>query len=460
MVIQGGFSKLERRKGSGVSGAGGSTATSTTTAEPAAEPESMVYTDSWLLHLRPILEGKPPTWERLTSSVPRSQQEELVSSGRNPIGRCGTSSAVHKDRLVVAGGVIDKEHYHHKMESVFYNDLHALDIEKRKWFPIRTNNSDREGQKRQSRGGKNDGEDADSINDSDLEQEDDEEDEAEVNNENSGWDIQKLRSNMFAFLDGEGNLVYEKDAVVKVVDGLGNNEQFEEKELSSKVLKVDPETKTLKPSASSEPLPRIKAMLFLSGHTLYLYGGLVEVGDREVTLDDMWCIDLKKKRAWECLYEGTMHQQVWRGGEDDDDESYVSTGDRSEGAKDDDDDDEEEEGDDGGKEVLTEEEVREIEELKAKHNLGDSDIPAPNRGESLADFYARSGEHWNRLAAAENSASGDGGESLFAKELKRQGFALARQRFEEVEPVIERIHELNLEQDAASTPRSSKYPRS
>ena len=27
---------------------------------------------------------------------------------------------------------------------------------------------------------------------------------------NSGWDIDMLRSNMFAFIDGNGNIVYEK----------------------------------------------------------------------------------------------------------------------------------------------------------------------------------------------------------------------------------------------------------
>jgi hypothetical protein len=35
--------------------------------------------------------------------------------------------------------------------------------------------------------------------------------------------------------------------------------------------------------------------------TLYLYGGLMEVGDREVTLDDLYTLDLNKLDEWKCL---------------------------------------------------------------------------------------------------------------------------------------------------------------
>ena len=32
---------------------------------------------------------------------------------------------------------MDSELMHHKMDSIFYNDLFALDVEKRKWFPLK-----------------------------------------------------------------------------------------------------------------------------------------------------------------------------------------------------------------------------------------------------------------------------------------------------------------------------------
>jgi hypothetical protein len=49
------------------------------------------------------------------------------------------------------------------------------------------------------------------------------------------------------------------------------------------------------------------------GNILYLYGGVTELGDVEVTLDDCWSIDLTKRDAWRCILQGSMHMLVWRG---------------------------------------------------------------------------------------------------------------------------------------------------
>jgi hypothetical protein len=37
--------------------------------------------------------------------------------------------------------------------------------------------------------------------------------------------------------------------------------------------------------------------------TLYLYGGMMELGDREVTLDDLYTMDLNKLDAWNLVIE-------------------------------------------------------------------------------------------------------------------------------------------------------------
>jgi hypothetical protein len=87
----------------------------------------------------------------------------------------------------------------------------------------------------------------------------------------------------------------------------------------------------------------MNAKVFVRSNILYIFGGILEVGDREVTLDDCWAMDLRKRTSWECLWEGTMHKQVWRGAIHDDDDSYISTG---TGAEDDSDDDEDEEEED------------------------------------------------------------------------------------------------------------------
>jgi hypothetical protein len=43
----------------------------------------------------------------------------------------------------------------------------------------------------------------------------------------------------------------------------------------------------------------------VTGNTLWLLGGIVEVGDAEVTLDDMWCLDLAKLDGWQLLKENS-----------------------------------------------------------------------------------------------------------------------------------------------------------
>lgn len=44
-----------------------------------------------------------------------------------------------------------------------------------------------------------------------------------------------------------------------------------------------------------------------------MYGGVTEVGDVEVTLDDCWSIDLSKRDQWRRVLQGVMHTLVWRG---------------------------------------------------------------------------------------------------------------------------------------------------
>ena len=64
----------------------------------------------------------------------------------------------------------------------------------------------------------------------------------------------------------------------------------------SSVMKVNKESGAPEPVALTEPLPRINASVIVRSNILYIYGGLLEVGDREVTLDDMWSLNLEKTR--------------------------------------------------------------------------------------------------------------------------------------------------------------------
>jgi hypothetical protein len=478
ILIHGGFSKMK----------------SMTTSS-----ETKVHSDAWVLHLGPLLHQKPPTWERWMSS------SKAVSS-TSPNGRAGTSSIAHKSKMLVFGGVVDSEQQHHKVDSVFYNSLMALDIERRKWFPIRVKEKTSGGGRRRRRKDSSDDERNDENDEADVQNADEssnsddlEEDGVDPGEEEkTGWDLDMLRANMFAFVDGDGNIVYErieeedeeekqderadacqeekadeekeeaKEEEIEINEGLdeGENKQNEKpstmgnllsgavkpnpKITSSSVMLLNPETNIPEAIQRKDPLPRINASLLAVGHILYLYGGILEVGDREVTLDDMWCVDLRKRENWECLWQGTMHKQVWRGAVFDDDDSYISTG-KEDGSDDDNDDSESEEEtkiEIGNDEADAKDSKKsrktglrqEVAGLNEKYNLDDANR-TPVDGESLADFYSRTSKYWNNLAMEAHTGADA---ELSNKELKREGFKLAQTRFDELKPVLERLGELSL----------------
>lgn len=478
-----------------------------------AASETKVHSDGWVLHLSPLQQQKPPSWERWMSS-------SKGSSGITPNGRAGTASVTYKSRMLVFGGVVDSELQHHKVDSVFYNSLIALDMDRRKWFPLKVKEKVVGGGRRRRKKtpssddeGKEDNDEAEQASDDTDSSDDLEEDEdVDINDEDkTGWDLDMLRANMFAFVDGDGNIVYERiddddDAKIDPVQEGKTEESSEEEEkeedetkeeekvednndtsaekqiespsiiqsteigaspkahntklldpkiTSSSVMFLNPETKVPEAVRRKDPLPRINASLLTVGHTLYLYGGILEVGDREVTLDDMWCVDLRKRENWECLWPGTMHRQVWRGAAFDDDDSYISTG-REEESDDGDDDDDDaecseeetkadnEKNDESGKKKHKKGLRQEIACLNEKYQLDDENR-TPIDNEPLADFYSRTSAYWNDLAAKELIGTDS---ELSNKELKRQGFKLAQTRYNELEPVLNRLAELNLSSNA------------
>jgi hypothetical protein len=402
--------------------------------------------------------------------------------------------------MLVFGGVVDYEQHHHKVDSIFYNDLTALDIERRKWFALRIKEKKSGGGRRRrakSKATDDDEQEEDSIQDEDdnasNSSEIEEEEEIDGNETtNTGWNIDMLRQNMFAFVDGDGNIIYEKieesdeegeEKIEKEKEETKEDEEEEEakeeeeekedykptsvkksvdfkqkKITSSSVMMLNSETNSPEAVEREEPLPRINPSLLVHGNMMYLLGGILEVGDREVTMDDFWALDLRKREKWDCLWKGSMHTQVWRGAAHDDDDSYISTG--REDDSDDDFSDDEGEGL-GVHDIESKKSQRkskrvglreEIAKLNETHQLEDSNR-TPNTGESLADYYSRTSEYWN-VKAAEVVATTS--EELSNKELKREGFKLAKDRFEELKPILNRLAELSLEskpdkQDKKST---------
>ena len=47
------------------------------------------------------------------------------------------------------------------------------------------------------------------------------------------------------------------------------------------------------------------------GNTLWLFGGIVELGEREITLDDLWALDLAKMDGWSLLQGNTAGEELF-----------------------------------------------------------------------------------------------------------------------------------------------------
>ncbi len=494
LFIYGGYSKLKNANAPG-----------------ANKSEGITHIDCWMLPLKqliksnksgPLLGASPPSWERITRK------------GEYPSQRAGTSAVLHKNKLLVFGGVLDSEGDQHKMESVFYDDLFAFDMERRRWFAMRLKKASGGGRRRKKKDNQDEEAKVENDGGNDSDNSDDEEDEVPQNDAeaiSSGWDLDKLRHDMFAFIDGNGNIVYEKieDEDGDREDGdpskIGEEEKTKDtfnssadvataanktdtkerkqdivdtKNLDNKidasaVMQVD--SKGLPSTVTRQtPLPRINCAVAIKGNTLYIYGGVVEVGDREVTLDDCWSIDLNKRDKWTCIWPGQMHKQVWKGVDDDD--SYISSdqgGDDDENSLDEDleldpihEDDEkmtEEErkkAKKAAKKAKEKEKRRgvrhEITELKEKLGV-DNAQRTPQMGESVAEFYARTTEYWSVEAAkSAGVAASDSGERLSTKELAREGFFLAKERYEELKPVLERLDELEAMQQEGAEEKQKK----
>ena len=284
LFVYGGYSKLKN-----------------VNAQNGSKSEGIMHVDCWMLPLKSLVGGlnagqNPPSWDRISRK------------GEYPSSRAGSSSIVYKNKMLLFGGVLDNECEHHKMESVFYDDLFSLDLERRRWYALRLKKAARSGGRRRKKS-KN-GEESNSalqVEEADIADEDSEED--DLNNGevlSSGWDFDKLRKDMFAFIDGDGNIVYEKietddadandrktsqdastlateaESEVESNDAPDINQNKQptdvllpkptQKIQSSALMKVD--SKGLPVSVAREkPLPRINCAIVVKGNTLYVYGG-------------------------------------------------------------------------------------------------------------------------------------------------------------------------------------------
>uniref|UniRef100_A0A9I9DYK0 DUF4110 domain-containing protein n=1 Tax=Cucumis melo TaxID=3656 RepID=A0A9I9DYK0_CUCME len=220
-----------------------------------------------------------------------------------------------------------------------------------------------------------------------------------------------------------------------------------------------------------KPCGRINSCVVVGRDTLYIYGGMMEIKDREITLDDLYALNLSKLDEWKCIIPATESEWVEASededGEDDEDDS--ENDDNSEGSNESDGDSDEEDfeaGNDGsqkvgdavalikgeGRNLRRKEKRARIEQIRANLGLSDSQR-TPMPGESLREFYKRTNLYWQMAAHEHTQHTG--------KELRKDGFDLAESRYRELKPILDELAILEAEQKAeeAEAPETSSRKR-
>ncbi|CAF2124801.1 unnamed protein product [Brassica napus] len=379
--------------------------------------KGVVHADLWSLD--------PRTWE----------WNKVKKIGMPPSSRAGFSVCVHKKRALLFGGVVDMEMEGDVMMSLFLNELYGFQLDNRRWYPIelRKEKSSKDKAKKNL--------EAKSMASNDDDDDDDEMDSAEGESPSAMGDVA-----------GSSDGISERMAACLTVEGS-----------TSKALKgrLDPQV-----SVSEEvvkPCGRINSCMVVGKDTLYIYGGMMEIKDKEITLDDLYSLNLSKLDEWKCIIPATETEWVEvsedeEGDEDEDEDDSEDEGDSEE--SDDEDDDEEVEGMDvdglvkvgevvamikgEGKALRRKEKRARIEQIRANLGLSDSQrTPVP--GETLKDFYKRTNMYWQMAAYEHTQHTG--------KELRKDGFDLAETRYLELKPILDELAILEAEQKAEEAER-------
>uniref|UniRef100_A0A8C6D9F8 Kelch domain containing 4 n=1 Tax=Moschus moschiferus TaxID=68415 RepID=A0A8C6D9F8_MOSMO len=255
------------------------------------------HSDMFLLKAEEGKEGKW-SWTR------------IHPSGVKPTPRSGFSVAVAPNhQTLLFGGVCDEEE-EERLEGDFLNDLHFYDPVRNRWLAGQLKGPKVE--KRRRRGRKVEPRGADKQ---------------EVKGPSAQEPLEVVRE----VVSEDGTVV----TIKQVLAAPGAAGQLESDDNGG------PEEAGMAPV---EPSPRSNAMLAVKHGRLYLYGGMFEAGDRQVTLSDLYCLDLHKMEEWTVLVETDPESQEWLEETDSDEDSEEAEGAEGGGEEDEDEEDSSEEG--------------------------------------------------------------------------------------------------------------------
>jgi len=239
--------------------------------------------------------------------------QSVKQSGVRPSPRSGFIMApCGGDRAVAFGGVYDEEDEEEELEGVFYNDLFQLDLAKTTWHEVVVTGK-KDVEKKVRRKKKNDGEG------------EEEEDEEEEENSDEVKAMEKMK------VEDEGEKVVSDDGIFTVTIGPSASTQGVGDNSCSNGKAVD----------VFVPPPRISCGMAVKRGILYMYGGMYEDGDKQLTLNDFYSLDLNKLEEWQTIIPLKPEDLEWYESDSSDDEMDDDDDDDEEDDDDDDDDDDE-----------------------------------------------------------------------------------------------------------------------
>lgn len=242
--------------------------------------------DMWILSLLP-------------SGCSRMVWEKVKKVGMAPGPRASATLISHKNRAFVFGGVSDNElKGGEDMSSDFHNDLYLFVFDKRRWFAAEM----RLGQNKDLQ------EPSENI--------------AEPSNQGqAGSSSAALVSPELAALMEKGrdknSAIYK--AIVKIQATFRGHivrKAYTTYRLGGQIseLLYSPAAYGLDLSIRNAPKPRgrINAQMAVVGNDVWLFGGIVEIGETEITLDDLWILDLQKMDGWNLVKENTGGDEIFK----------------------------------------------------------------------------------------------------------------------------------------------------
>ena len=247
----------------------------------------VIHQDTWFLRLTAPPDDSPSG----TPPVMRWERRKRPANSPNPT-RTGSTMAFHKGRGIFFGGVHDVEESEEGIDSEFFNEMFIWNIDRNRFFPLPLRRP-KTGAKKQVQTRARD---------------------------RGKADEEELLRNLAA-LETKGSIGDTDDIDIKMRDD--DDEQ---------------ETKKEYPVKFEMPHPRFNAQLTVQDDTLYIFGGTFEKKDVEITLSDLYAIDLGKLDGVKELHytepiNWNITQEESEDEDDDDDDEDMSD------AEDEDDDD-------------------------------------------------------------------------------------------------------------------------